>query len=233
MSTIVKVKNLAFKYPSQQKDLLNDVSFQIDKNDFVGIVGGNGSGKSTLLKLILGILRPDSGDIKIFDKSPDEAKDQIGYLSQFEDIDFDFPITAYSIVLSGRINNAFINKYSSKDHLKAREALQDIGAWNLRDENLKDLSGGQKQKIFLARALVNDPKLLVLDEPLVNLDIKSQTDFYEHLKELNEKITIIVVDHNLEILIQYADKIICIDKCEKNSIKLHQENLKNLTHIEI
>jgi zinc transport system ATP-binding protein len=230
MNNVVKVKNLNFKYSSQKKDLLKDVSFEISKQDFVGIVGGNGSGKSTLLKLILGLLKPNSGKVKLFEKTPSEARDRVGYLSQFEDIDFDFPITAYSIVLSGTIKANLINKHTKEDHQKAQETMRHLGAWDLKEENLKDLSGGQKQKVFLARALVNDPELLILDEPLMNLDIKSQTDLYELLKKLNKKITIIVVDHNIEILIEYADKIICIDKCEKNSIKLHHENLKHLAH---
>lgn len=229
--TIVKIENITFTYPAQKKPVLEDVSLTVEKNDFIGITGSNGSGKSTLLKLILGIYTPQKGRVTLWEKDISKTRDRISYLSQFEDIDFAFPITLYEIVQMGRMHSRFINKFSKKDHIKIEDVMKKMGIWELRNELLGKVSGGQKQRAFLARALVSKPDLLILDEPLANLDIKSQTDFYELLKDLNANITIIVVDHNLEILAKYANKIACIDHCEQKALKTHVDDLNKLSEI--
>ena len=229
--TIVSVENITFSYPTQKKSVLENVNLTIEKNDFIGITGSNGSGKSTLLKLILGIYTPIKGKISLWGKDISQVKNRVSYLSQFEDVDFSFPITLYEVVEMGRSYAKFINKFSKNDHEKIESAMKKMGIWQLRNELLGKVSGGQKQRAFLARALVSNPKLLILDEPLVNLDMKSQTDFYELLKKLNKNITIIVVDHNMEILAKYANKIACIDRCERKTLKTHEHNLNKLSEI--
>lgn len=227
----LKVKNLSYSYPGTKRKIFDGINFQINSRDFVGIVGANGSGKSTLLKLILDLIEPQEGSITFGDKKIGAVREKVGYLSQFEDIDFDFPMQTYGIVLSGNLGKGIIHKYSKSEHKAAEVIMRELKIWHLKDESIADVSGGQKQKVFLARALVNNPELLILDEPLTSLDTSSQEDFYATLRELNKKMTIIVVDHNLEMLIHYVNKVICIDKCERESIKLHEGNLDNLIHI--
>ncbi|PID52776.1 MAG: ABC transporter [Candidatus Moraniibacteriota bacterium] len=229
--TIVNVKNITFKYPTQKNPILENVNLTVEKNDFVGITGSNGSGKSTLLKLILGIYTPQNGEIFLWGKNISVTKDRLSYLSQFEDIDFTFPITLYEVVQMGRLHAKFINNFSTKDHKKIKEVMEKMNIWKLRDKSLGEVSGGQKQRTFLARALASEPELLILDEPLTNLDIHSQTDFYDLLKDLNENITIIVVDHNIEILSKYANKIACIDHCKQKTLKTHIDDLNKLSKI--
>jgi len=226
----ISIKNISFRYSNQDKNIFDNFSIEIKSTEFVGIIGSNGSGKSTLLKVLLGFYEPRKGSILFWGKPLNKVRNQIGYLSQFEEIDFDFPISLFQIVLSGLLKGKFINKYTDDDKQKVTKIMKELGIWKLRNKQLQDLSGGQKQRVFLARALVNNPKLLVLDEPLSSLDIKMQKDFYELLKVLNKDITIIVVDHNIEMLKKYATKIICVDRCEKDTYIVHSDNLDKLSH---
>lgn len=225
---IIEIKNLNFRYPEQKNWLIEHANLEIEEGDFIGLTGSNGSGKSTLLKLILGFLTPQKGEIKLWGKPLRKSAEKIGYLAQFEDIDFYFPLTVFEIVLQGKATKKIIQGYSKADKESTKDILKKLDLFDLKDKNLKDLSGGQKQKVFLARALVNEPKLLILDEPLNNLDIKTQSSFYDIIKELNKDTTIIAVDHNLEILTKYANKIVCIDKCEEHTLTTHTKQLKKL-----
>ncbi len=218
---VIKIENLTFSY--NKKSLLDNVNLTVLKNDFLGIVGPNGGGKSTLIKLILGVLKPQKGKVIVLNKNPVYTRPQIGYLSQYEDIDFDFPISVMDIVLTGRLNTNIFHRYSKADKEKARKVLDEMGVLHLKDRILNELSGGEKQRVFLARALATDPQILILDEPLLNIDIKMQEDLYELLKELNKKMTIIVVDHNLDALAKHAEKIACINKCDYHSLKYHED----------
>lgn len=218
---IIKIENLSFSYNTTP--LLDNINLTVFEDDFLGIVGPNGGGKSTLIKLILGLLIPQAGSISVLGESPIKVRDQIGYLSQFEDVDFDFPISVFDIVLMGRINTNIFKRYSQSDKQKTRECLEKMGISHLLDRNLSELSGGEKQRTFLARALVSDPKILILDEPLLNIDIKMQEDLYELLKELNSEVTIIIVDHNIEALARYVKRIACINKCDHHSLKYHED----------
>jgi len=179
---IVRVRDLSFSY--DDKPFLHDIQLTIYADDFLGIIGPNGGGKTTLLKLILGMLRPDSGIIEVFGRPAREGRAHIGYLSQFVDIDFDFPITAHEVVLLSRLGGRLIGRYSREDRQAAENALRQMQIWELKDRKLNELSGGEKQRVFVARALANRPRLLLLDEPMSNIDIHVQETFYEILKEL-------------------------------------------------
>ncbi len=217
--TIITLENISFSYNNE--DFLHDINLKIYEDDFLGIIGPNGGGKTTLLKIMLGLLEPKKGKVLILGKSPKKARKELGYLSQFKNIDFDFPITAYEIVLLSRINNQLFKHYNKDDKKAVEKVLKLLAIWHLKDKKLNELSGGEKQRVFIARALANDPKLLILDEPLTNLDIHIQEELYKILKELNKKIAIIIVDHDLEMVAKYAKEVVCVNKCRNHTIRYH------------
>jgi zinc transport system ATP-binding protein len=228
---IIKIEKVSFSY--DKKEFLKDITLLIYEDDFLGIIGPNGGGKTTLLKLILGLLQPQKGKVTIFGKSPNEARKDIGYLSQFKNIDFDFPITAYEIVLLSRVGNKIMKRYSNTDKEAAKNAMKQLNIWTLKDKKLNELSGGEKQRVFVARALANEPKLLLLDEPMSNLDIHIQEEFYKILKELNKQIAVVIVDHDLEMVSKYAKEVVCINKCNTHALRYHDADslkMKGMCH---
>ncbi|MGM5480617.1 MAG: metal ABC transporter ATP-binding protein [Nanobdellota archaeon] len=229
---IITIENLSFSYTNDE--FLKDINLPIYEDDFLGIIGPNGGGKTTLLKLILGLLKPTKGQIRVFGKQPRKARKDIGYLSQFKNVDFDYPITVFEVVLMGLMGNNLIKKYSKTDKERAINALKRLGIVNYKDKNLNELSGGEKQRVFVARALVNKPKLLILDEPMSNLDIHIQEDFYSILQELNKEIAIVIVDHDFEMLAKYSKEIVCVNKCKTHTIRYHGANsdkMKGMCHV--
>jgi zinc transport system ATP-binding protein len=216
---IIRIRDLSFSYDA--RPFLENIHLSIYADDFLGIIGPNGGGKTTLLKLILGILRPDSGTIEVFGGTPREERKGIGYLSQFVDIDFDFPITAREVVLLSRLVGRLVGRYSQEDKQAAEDALRQMQIWDLRNRKLNELSGGEKQRVFVARALANRPRLLLLDEPMSNIDIHVQEAFYEILKELHRDIAIVVVDHNLDMLSRFVREVACINKCDSHGLRYH------------
>jgi zinc transport system ATP-binding protein len=216
---IIKLENVSFSY--NEGEFLKSVSLSIYEDDFLGIIGPNGGGKTTLLKLILGLLKPKKGKITVFGDTPRASRESIGYLPQFKNIDFDFPITALEIVILSRAGKNVFTRYSEYDRQKAEKAFRSLGIWNLRYKKLNELSGGERQRVFIARALTNDPKILLLDEPMSNLDIHIQEEFYRMLKELNKKIAIVIVDHDLEMVSKYAKEVVCVNRCNTHTIRYH------------
>lgn len=202
---------------------------QIYENDFVGLVGPNGGGKTTVLKLMLGFLKPKSGKIKLFGKEPKYTVDKVGYLSQYKDVDFSFPITVFDVVKLSLIDKKIINFFTKKDLEKVEQILNFLDLMKYKNKNLDELSGGEKQKVFIARAIVSEPQILVMDEPAANVDIKVQNDLYDVLKKLNLKknMTIVIVDHNLEELSKHVKHIICINKCDFHGAVDHSVVFKN------
>lgn len=228
---IIKLENVSFSY--NQTEFLKRINFTIYADDFLGIIGPNGGGKTTLLKLMLGLLEPNQGKISIFGKSPKQARAKIGYLSQFKNIDFDFPITASEIVQLSHVDKHLFKYYNQEDKEATKKALKRLKIWNLKDKKLNELSGGEKQRVFVARALANNPKVLVLDEPMANLDMHIQEEFYEILKDLNQEIAIVIVDHDLDMVSKYAKEIVCVNRCSTHTIKYHNLNsakLKKMWH---
>ena len=197
--TIIEVRNLDFSYNRQL--VLGGVNLNIQSGDFMAMIGPNGGGKTTLLKLMLGLLKANSGTIQIFGKTPKNASQQIGYVPQDIHINQNFPISASDVVLMGKLKpGRGWSRHSSEDHMAALRALKQVDMDKYRDHRIGKLSGGQKQRVFIARALVTDPDILLLDEPTASIDAKGQNDFYALLKELNRKITIIVVSHDLMVV---------------------------------
>lgn len=209
----IEIKNLYFRY--NQEYVLEDINIDIYENDYIAIIGPNGGGKTTFLKLILGLLKPTKGYIKIFGKNPQDIKEKIGYLPQQINFNLDLPINVKDIVLQGRLKkNKFF--FSDEDYKKCDEVLNRLKIKELENKKISELSGGQRQKVLLARALVSDPKILLLDEPTASIDIKGQKEIYEILKNL--KITKIVVSHDIKILFEGVDKVFYINR----NIFVHQ-----------
>ena len=191
---ILKVNGLSLGYEKQV--VINDISFEVNNKDFILVIGSNGAGKSTLIKGILGIIKPISGEI-VYDS---ETKNHIGYMPQETKVDRNFPASVMEIVLSGLINKMGRRPfYSKEDKEKAREALKILKIEKLEKKIFSELSGGQRQKVLLARSLCATTNLLILDEPSNNLDQESKVEFYSTLKHLNEGhgITIIMITHDI------------------------------------
>ena len=212
--TILKVENLSFAY---DKDLiLKDISFSVEEGDFFAITGPNGGGKSTLLKIILGLLKPQKGSIK-FSKSFNKALD-IGYVPQNTNINLEFPITVLDVVMMGNgakhnsIKRLFNIKYSKLEIECAKNSLKKVGMDAFLNSKISNLSGGQRQRVMIARAICSHPKLLILDEPTSNIDVKGQKEIYKLLKELNKEVTIIVVTHDLTVISNYANKVLYVNQ---------------------
>ena len=220
--TVIETQHLNFSY--DQQPVIWGVNLRIQSGDFMAMIGPNGGGKTTLLKLMLGLLNADSGSIRILGKTPKDVSHRIGYVPQDIHINQNFPISSSDVVLMGKLKPAkgwF--RHSKEDRLAARQALEQVGMQKYRDQRIGQLSGGQKQRVLIARALVTDPDILFLDEPTASIDTKGQNEFYALLKELNHKITIIVVSHDLMVISRYVKSVACVNQ------RLHYHGQAELT----
>lgn len=191
--------------------ILEDINLSIKENDFLAIIGPNGGGKSTLLKTILGLIKPNKGNIHIFGENLKNNGNLIGYLPQHTFFDLHFPITVYEVTLMGRYNG-FFKGYKEKDEKAVINALNEVEMLEFKDRQISELSGGQMQRVFIARALVREPKLLLLDEPTASVDPLMQNSFYDLLLRLKEKMTIVLVTHDVGVVSEHVDKIACLNK---------------------
>ncbi|WP_048190824.1 metal ABC transporter ATP-binding protein [Methanobacterium sp. SMA-27] len=207
-SKAIELKNVNIKF--NVNPVLKDINLTIEKNDFMAIIGPNGGGKSTLLKIILGILKPDSGEVLIFGKKPEDARQLMGYLPQKVSFDHDFPIDVYHTVLSGRYRGLF-KGHTKDDEIAVIKALKDMNMFDLKDRQISRLSGGQMQRVFIARAIVREPKILLMDEPMASIDPEMQNSFYSLLSRLKNKMTIILVSHDVGTVSTQVDKIACLN----------------------
>ena len=220
--TIIETQHLNFSY--DQQPVIRDVNLRIQSGDFMAMIGPNGGGKTTLLKLMLGLLNADSGNIRIFGKTPKDVSHRIGYVPQDIHINQNFPISSSDVVLMGKLKpGKGWSRHLKEDRMAALQALKQVGMEKYRDYRVGELSGGQKQRVFIARALVTVPDVLFLDEPTASIDTKGQNDFYALLKELNHKITIIVVSHDLMVISRYVKSVACVNQ------RLHYHGHAELT----
>jgi zinc transport system ATP-binding protein len=220
--TIVEIKDLDFAYNGET--VLEDVNLTVRLKDFMAIIGPNGGGKTTLLKLLLGLLTPVKGTVRIDGKTPQEASPCIGYVPQDVHINRSFPITAIDVVLMGKLDpKKRLSRRSAANRRDALAALERMEMAAHIDKKIGLLSGGQRQRVFIARALVAQPKLLLLDEPTASIDTKGQADFYRLLKELNQDITVLVVSHDLLVISRYVKSVACVNK------KLHYHDQAEIT----
>lgn len=219
---IVDIKNVWFAYNGLT--VLEGVSLDIRQGDFIAMIGPNGGGKTTLLKLILGLLKPAKGSIRVLGDTTEKASHHIGYVPQDVHINRSFPITAMDIVLMGKLEpDRRWTKNSAQDRLEALNALKRMEIEAFANRKIGELSGGQRQRVFIARALVSQPRLLLLDEPTASIDAKGQAEFYSLLKTLNKDIPILVVSHDLVAISTYVKSVACVNK------RLHYHNQAEIT----
>jgi zinc transport system ATP-binding protein len=222
--SILSVNNL--NYSIENTEILKNITFDIYKGDFVGIIGPNGAGKSTLIKIILNEIENYSG--KIF------FEDKIGYVPQKEEFDRTFPIKTIELILLGLYRQKGIFKRFSKEEVKKAESLMEkLEITKLKNVNVGKVSGGEFQRIILARALISDPNILILDEPEAGVDKSGQSLYYKLLKDLNEKEnkTIILISHDLSMVMKEANKIMCLNKtlhCHKKTEEMTSSDLKGI-----
>ena len=233
-NSVIKIHDLHFSYGSPV--ILEDIQLDIKAREFVGMGGPNGSGKTTLLKIILGLLDPDKGSVEVLGKQPHQAVKEIGYMPQLTPFSRDFPINVEETVLMGRLGRtSSIGLFNKEDKQVAAESMEAVEVLELRKRSIGSLSGGQLQRVLIARALTCNPEIMILDEPTANVDMKVEKDIFDLLKKLNEKITIIVVTHDIGFISQYITKVACINRtliCHPTS-ELTGETIENLygTHV--
>ncbi|HOE95557.1 MAG TPA: metal ABC transporter ATP-binding protein [Candidatus Sumerlaeota bacterium] len=207
----IEVKSVSFRYGKQW--VLEDVDLTVTARDFVGLIGPNGGGKTTLLRIILGLLRPDRGQVRLFGLPPAEGCRGIGYVPQHIRFDFQFPISVMDVVLMGRLRHApRLGRYKTRDRELAEQALEQLGVIDLRRRAIGELSGGQRQRVLIARALAGEPRLLALDEPTSSVDGRVEREVFEMLHALNERITILLVTHELGFISSYVKTVACLSR---------------------
>jgi zinc transport system ATP-binding protein len=208
-NAVVEMQGVSFSYGGDP--VLENVNFALAPMKFVSVVGPNGGGKTTLMKLILGLLRPTSGSVKVLGKSPEEARPRIGYMPQDVALDPKFPIKVIDVVLMGLLGSGTF-RYSNDEIAAAERALDNVRLLDLRNRHISTLSGGQKRRVLIARALACDPDLLLLDEPMASLDLIVERELYKILKDLSKKLTVVMVSHDLAFVSTVVENVICVNK---------------------
>jgi zinc transport system ATP-binding protein len=219
---ILEAENVTVALDRQR--ILEEISFEIYPGEYVGIVGPNGGGKTTLLRAMLGLLPLAKGEIYVKGKKARStaARKIIGYVPQhFTTSTFNFAMSVEEVIATGLVNKRLIGPLHKEDHAAIEEALEMVSAHDLKKRMFSELSGGQRQRIVIARAMVSKPSILFLDEPLSAVDLPSQKNFYEILRDLNKKkkLTIIMVTHDLEMVSAQASRVLCINHRLHSSCK--------------
>jgi zinc transport system ATP-binding protein len=208
---VIELKNISAGYDNDI--IIENINCNIYDGDFFGIIGPNGGGKSTLLKIILGLLNPTKGTIKIYGQDPKIGRKNIGYVPQHSEYDKHYPISVFDVVLMGRRSIRGLHPtYSSDDKKATMKALEKVNMEEYKKRHISELSGGQRQRVFIARALVSNPKILLLDEPTASIDKDLQINFYNLLKELNKNVTIVLVTHDIGVISSYVNRVACLNR---------------------
>ncbi len=207
MKKLLEIKNLSAGYDGNV--VLENVSMEVFSGDFIGVIGPNGGGKTTLIKTMLGLIKPISGELIMH-----ISKTHVGYLPQVNQIDKRFPISVFDVVRSGKANTALFSSFhkNAEEKEKAESLLVDMGISAIRNKSIGELSGGQMQRVFLCRALMNEPELLILDEPSTYVDNNFEGELYLKLKELNAKMGIILISHDVGTISFFVKTIACVNR---------------------
>ncbi|MCM3111404.1 metal ABC transporter ATP-binding protein [Lederbergia lenta] len=240
---IIEIKNASFRY--DRENVLEHINLTIPSGSFLGLVGPNGSGKSTLLKLILGLLKPQEGEISLFGQPQSKFKEwnRIGFVSQkANSFNSGFPATVFEVVASGLTGKIglfrFIGQGRKNDIM---EAIKSVGLEKFTNRNIGELSGGQQQRVFIARAIVSKPDILILDEPTVGVDARNVKSFYEMLEILNKElgITLLLVTHDIGTITNKVTHVACLNKhlhfhgVTEEFEKLNPEDLSSFYHHDV
>lgn len=217
----IEIKNLSLSFGKNL--VLDNINFVANEGDFIGLIGPNGAGKTVLTKVILGLCQPDTGFVKIFGESPQKNSHVLGYVPQFARFSATFPMRVIDVVLMGRLGHTKIGRRFSKEDLqKAITWLEKVELLEFKDKQISDLSGGQIQRVLIARALCGQPKILLLDEPTASLDSKVGRSIYQLLAEEAKNTTIIMVSHDLGVISKHVKTIACLNK------QLHYHSTKEI-----
>ena len=211
---VIEIRNLNYSYLPEQI-VLKDVELTVEAGESCCILGPNGGGKTTLLRLLLGFIKPDSGSIKILGGNIAEMRRKIGYMPQHQNVDSVFPITVLEVVMSGTLCGMRYGFFKAAGKAKALEMLEKLDIFHLANRNFSDISGGEKQRVLIARALAGEPEILLLDEPTANIDPGAEQCFYEMLDSLRQNLTLLTVSHDLGFVNRNISKIICVNKFVK------------------
>jgi zinc transport system ATP-binding protein len=221
VATALDFHHANFRY--KEVPVLVDVSLRVEEGECVAMIGPNGGGKSTMLKLALGLLKPDSGTVQVFDHAPHTGCRLIGYVPQHLHFDPKFPVTCLEVVLMGRLDRLpWWGRYSREDLAAAGEILRRVGLVDIEERPFASLSGGQKQRVLIARALFTEPRILLLDEPTANVDLTVEERFVELLEELRARVTIVLVTHDLGLVERLTDQVICVNR------RVHRHRVQDL-----
>lgn len=209
-NSIIKIENLSAGY--ENKTVLHDINLEVSEKDFLGIIGPNGGGKTTLMKVILGLLKPTEGKISYYNNGNPTEMLEIGYLPQYNSIDKKFPISVYEVILSGlnRQKNLF-RRFTKEHHERVKETISMMGLEGMENKPIGQLSGGQMQRALLGRAIVSNPRAIILDEPNTYIDKRFEARLYSLLEEINKDRTIILVSHDIGSVLQNVKSIACVN----------------------
>lgn len=209
-SYAIELKDVSYSFGGPP--VLEHVTLGVEEREFLGLVGPNGGGKTTLLRLILGLLRPRSGSITVLGTSPDRARIRTGYVPQYAGFHRDYPITVEETILLGLLCAGSFLGWSRQERRMAARAMEETEVTDLRKRRIGTLSGGQLQRVLIARALASNPKILALDEPTANIDLRMEENVFELLRHLNERMTVVVVSHDIGFISRYVKRVACLNR---------------------
>ena len=208
---VIDLKNVWAGYEDDL--ILEDVNFKVYKGDYIGLIGPNGGGKTTLIRVILGLIKPLRGEVRVMGRSAQAGRRYIGYVPQVPSEDKVFPATVWDVVRMGRLGQKnLMRSYSKDDDRIVEEKMRWVGMLDYRDVAVGELSGGQRQRVHIARALATEPAILLLDEPTASVDPEASNNLYELLRRLNEKITILLISHDMTAISAYVKTIGCVNR---------------------
>jgi len=223
----ISCTDLSFGYGKVR--VINDVSFEVQKGESIGIIGPNGGGKSTLLKLILGLESPETGTLDVLGQPAGKDRRKIGYVPQAMRFDPLYPVSVLEIVLMGRLDRLGVGAYSKECRLVAEEALETVRLSDFKNRTFSELSGGERQRVMIARALACEPELLLMDEPTANIDLSAEEQFIEALASLRKDMTLVLVTHDLELVSELSDSVLCVNQhAHRHALPLSGETIREI-----
>ncbi len=197
----------------EQEPVLEDINLSVYEGDFVGLIGPNGGGKTTLLRVLLGLLPPMRGEVRIMGRPVQEGRRAIGYVPQTIEFDREFPISVWDVARMGRLGRrGLLQRYTAEDDAIVAQVLRQVELYDLRRRPIGELSSGQRQRVYIARALATQPQILLLDEPTSSVDPQVSAGIYELLRALNERVTIVLISHDMSAISSYVKTVGCLNR---------------------